>query len=190
MFTKRTLAPVLVLLISLGLFGNPNPESSLGVLRCELQFAEGDSLNTSSWSHFHFLLLSDKDGLQVFKDTNMWGYFARSFTLELESKKYEITRRERVWDKNWPAPITINRGEVLVTDVFLCDGSWRVSPKLPMNSQYVRIAGRYALRPEDDPHKESLMAPIEDLWHGRITSAPIELDLTEGCILRLNSDKN
>lgn len=190
MFTKRALAPVLVVLISIALFGYPKPDSDLNGLRCELQFADGDSLGTSSWSHFHFLLLSDKDDLQVFKDTNMWGYFARSFTLRAESKQYEITRRERGWDKNYPEPVTINRGDVLVTNISLCDGSWRVSPALPAKSQYVQIAGRYSLHRENDPPKDSVMMPNDNLWHGAITSAPLELELTKGCILRLNSDNN
>ena len=156
-------------------------------LRCELQLSRGDTLSDSQ-SHFHFLLLSERDGLKVYDEWNMWGYFARTFNLTVGgTKNYQVTRRDRVWNSNFPKSVKIDRGEVLVTDIYLCDGTWHISPKLPVRGVYVSVIGRYTLKPRTAADPSSY--PLEDVWVGTINSPPVELYLGKGCILRLNSDR-
>ena len=156
-------------------------------LRCELQLNH-EVLTTHPGNHLHFLLLSEQDGLKVYEDWNMWGYFARTFDLTVSgTKHYQVTRRDRVWDKNFPKTVTLNRGAVLVTDIYLCDGTWRISPKLPVQEVSVRMVGRYTLRPRTGISADPSWYPPEDVWVGTISSAPVELELSKGCVLRLNS---
>jgi hypothetical protein len=120
----------------------------------------------------------------------MWGYFSRTFDLTVSgTKNYQVTRRERGWDKNNPKAVTIHRGGVLVTDIYLCDGTWRVSPKLPVQEVSVRMAGRYTLRPRTGVSADPSFYPREDVWVGTINSAPVELYLSKECVLQLNSDR-
>jgi len=158
-------------------------------LHCELQL-NYEVLTTHPQSHLHFLLFSEQDGLKVYEDWNMWGYFARTFDLTVSgTKNYQVTRRERVWDKNYPKAVTINRGGVLVTDIYLCDGTWRVSPKLPVQEVSVRMVGRYTLRPRTGVSADPSWYLLEDVWIGTINSAPVELSLSKECVLQLNSDR-
>jgi hypothetical protein len=159
-------------------------------LRCELQLSRGDTLTTDSQSHFHFLLFSERNGLKVYDEWNMWGYFARTFDLTVAgTKNYQVTRRDRIWDKYFPKSVTIDRGEVLATDIYLCDGSWSVSPKLPVQTVSVNMIGRYTLRPRTGPAASSSFFPLEDIWIGTINSPPVELNLSKGCVLRLDSER-
>lgn len=159
-------------------------------LRCELQL-DHEVLTTHPQNHLHFLLLSERDGLKVYDQWNMWGYFARTFDLTVAgTRNYQVTRRDRVWDSNFPKSVTIDRGEVLVTDIYLCDGTWGVSPKLPVQEVSARIVGHYTLRPRTGPAASPSFYPLEDVWIGTINSPPIErLYLSKGCVIRLNSDR-
>ncbi len=156
-------------------------------LRCELRL-NNEVLTTHPRSHLHFLLFSDRDGMKVYDEWNSWGYFARMFDLAVSgSNNYQVTRRERAWDSNFPKSVTINRGDVLITDIYLCDGTWRVSPKLPVKEVSGRMVGHYTLKPRTGPGAS--FYPIEDVWVGTISSAPVELYLSKECILRLNADR-
>lgn len=158
-------------------------------LRCELQLSK-EVLTTHAQSHLHFLLFSERDGLKVYDEWNSWGYFARTFDVSVsETQNYQLTRRDRTWDSNFPKSVTIDRGLVLVTDIYLCDGTWRVSPKLPVQEVSVRMVGRYTLRPRTGPSALPSFYPVEDVWVGTINSAPVELSMSKGCVLRLNSDR-
>jgi hypothetical protein len=158
-------------------------------LRCELQHqAEfADTLSARPWSHFHFILFSGRDGLRVFADWNSWGYFARSFTLtDSHSNQFHVAARNHIWDRNYPGTDTINRGEVLVTDVDLCDRTWQVTPKLPLKENDWTVVGHYALQLETDPlYLRNFHT--DEVWHGTIDSPPVQFFLTKECILRLNS---
>jgi hypothetical protein len=162
-------------------------------LRCELQHQQSettDMLFALPWSHMHFILFSGRDGLRAFEDWNSWGYFARSFTLtDSNSTKYEVTARDRVWDRNFPSTFTINRGEVLVTDIYLCGSTWKVSPKLPLRETTWTITGHFTQKQDTAPWAVQYNSTNE-VWHGTIDSPPIQLILTKGCVLRLNSEKN
>jgi hypothetical protein len=158
-------------------------------LRCELRLNH-EVLTTDSQSHLHFLLFSERDGLKVYDEWNMWGYFTRTFDLAVSgTKNYQVTRRDRVWDKNFPKSVTIDRGGVLITDVYLCDGTWRVSPKLPVQEVSARMVGHYTLKPRTGPGADASFYPLEDVWVGQISSAPVELYLSKACVLRLNADR-
>ena len=163
--------------------------SLLDPLRCELQATNADTLSVKPWSHINFILLSGHDGLRVFTDWNSWGYFARSFTLtDSDSNKHLVTARDHLWDKNYPATVTIDRGEVLVTDVYLCDGSWQVSPKLPLKENYWTVTGHFAQHQETDPLFVRNFK-TDKVWQGAIDSPPVQLVLTKDCVRRLNAEK-
>jgi hypothetical protein len=120
-------------------------------LRCELQTSDtpwGKVLDPKLWNHLHFILFSSQDGLRVLSEWNEWGFFARTFTLtDSNSKQYTVTSRDHHnWDGNYPGTVTINSGEVLVSDVYLCDGSWKVSPKLPFEEIHWPVTGHYTLK--------------------------------------------
>ena len=158
-------------------------------LRCELRLNQ-EVLTTHSQDHLHFLLFSEQDGLKVYDEWNLWGYFARTFDLTVSgTKNYQVTRRDRVWDKNFPKSVSIDRGGVLVTDIDLCDGTWRVSPKMPVQEVSVRMVGHYTLKPRTGPGADASFYPLEDVWVGTISSAPVELYLSKECVLRLNADR-
>lgn len=169
--------------------GAQTADRSAADLRCELQL-DHELLTTRPQNHLHFLLLSQRDGLRVYDQWNMWGYFARAFDLTVAgTKTYHVTRRDRVWDRNFPKSVTVDRGEVLVTDVYLCDGTWRVSPKLPVQEISARAIGSYTLKPRTDAAADSSFYPLEDIWIGTIRSAPLELSLSKECVVRLNADR-
>jgi TonB family protein len=159
-------------------------------LRCELQRDNADTLSTKPWSHLHFILSSARDGLRIYADWNSWGKFARSFTLtDTRSNKYQVTARHpSFWDKNFPGSVKIDHGEVLVTDVYLCDGTWQVSPKLPLEEIYWTVTGHYTLQQETAALYVREFQ-TDEVWHGTIDSAPLELVLTKDCVLVLNSGK-
>ncbi len=99
------------------------------------------------------------------------------------SKTYEITRRERDWDKNFPSTDTLNKGDFLITDVYLCDGTWRVSPKLPTGKNLtLQLAGRFTMQADKTE-------PISDLWTGEVESAPVEAYVDKGCVDVLNAQR-
>jgi hypothetical protein len=99
------------------------------------------------------------------------------------SKTYEISRRESEWDRNFPSTDTLNKGDFLITDVYLCDRTWRVSPKLPIGQTLtLRLTGRFIMQADK---KE----PIRDLWTGRIESAPVEVNVDKRCVDVLNAER-
>src|SRR5215470_4525712 len=72
------------------------PSAPAAGLRCELQLGREDALTADSQSHFHFLLFSERNGLKVYDEWNMWGYFARTFDLTVAgTNNYQVTRRDR-----------------------------------------------------------------------------------------------
>ena len=109
--------------------------------------------------HLHFVLFSNQTGLKVYEDWNSWGCFAPSFKAhDGNCRTYDITRRERDWDKNFPSTAILKKGDFLITDVYLCDGTWRVSPLLPTGETLtLQVLGRFGM-------KADKRRPISDLW--------------------------
>jgi hypothetical protein len=182
---KRAPMPLALLLLA-AIAAIAQASGQLPELRCELRSSEHDGVYFSpDWpNHLHFLLFSNRSGLKVYQDWNSWGYYARTFKVKDEhSKTYEIARRERGWDKNFPSTDTLNKRDFLITDVYLCDGTWRVSPKLPTGGKLtVQFVGRFVM--QADKRK-----PISDLWTGQIESAPVEAYIDKRCIDVLNAER-
>jgi len=133
--------------------------------------------------HLHFILFSNQAGLKVYEDWNSWGYFAPSFKAEDDNcRAYDITRRERDWDKNFPSTATLNKGDFLIIDTYLCDETWRSSPKLPTaKTLTLQILGRFVM-------KADKKRPISGLWTGQAESAPLEIYLDKQCLDVLNAE--
>lgn len=151
-------------------------------LRCELRANDHGGIRFSTdRSHLHFILFSDVAGLKVYEEWNSWGYYARSFlATDPESKTYRIARREGGWDKNFPSMNTLNKGEFLITDVYLCDGTWRVSPKLAAGPATLRLVGQFQIQASEDTTNAGV-------WTGQIDSSPVEVSLEKQCVMRLNA---
>jgi hypothetical protein len=78
---------------------------------------------------------------------------------------------------------TLNNGQFLVTDIYLCDGTWRVSPRMTISSgQKLTVVGRFKQEATDSDSRL-----FGNPWIGRIESAPVELTLGQRCITSLNS---
>jgi hypothetical protein len=161
-----------------------------GDLICTLQsnsYPYSD-LTTDRRSHLHFTLLSNRDGINAYEDWNSWGYFTRSFTAtDSQSRYLEITRRPALgWDRNFPSVTTLNKGQFLITDIYLCDGSWRVSPRMALSSgQKLMIAGRFKQEREEGDEQFQIFGKP---WIGSIESSPVEVALSKGCIASLDSN--
>jgi hypothetical protein len=156
-----------------------------GDLLCILQFNSYpySDVTTDLRSHLHFVLLSKRAGIDIYEDWNSWGYSTRSFSAtDSQSRHFEITRRLPLgWDRNFPSVTTLSDGQFLITDIYLCDGSWRVSPRMATPSgQKLTVVGRFKQERDDG-------FQLGNPWIGNIESAPVELNLSEGCITSLNS---
>jgi hypothetical protein len=132
----------------------------------------------------HFLLFWGEKGVKVYQDWNSWGYYARSLVgTDASSPTYELARRETGFTKNYPSTDALNPGEFLITDVYPCDGSWYVSPKLPSGQDAtLRLAGSFRIPADQDAGKHAV-------WTGDIQSAPIEVYLDKNCVGALNAKR-
>ena len=152
-------------------------------LRCELRGNENAtdiSFSAQRPEHLHFILFSHEDGLKVYAEWNSWGYAARSFTAtDAQSKAYNISRRARGWSRNAPTTQTIAKGDFLMTDIYLCDGTWRVEPKLPAGPVKLKVIGHFQNSPGADAKRAGV-------WTGEIQSPPVEVSLEKECVERLN----
>jgi hypothetical protein len=139
-------------------------------LRVELRPSEDGVLlfSPAIRHHLHFLLFSNQPGLKVYEDWNSWGYFAPSFKAQDGNcRTYDITRRERDWDKNYPSTATLNKGDFLIIDAYLCDETWRASPKLPTaKTLTLQVLGRFVM-------KADKRQSISGLWTGGAGVPPI-----------------
>ena len=153
-----------------------------GELRANFDDDSDIFLSANSSAHLHFILFSNADGLKVYQNWNQWGLYSRSvLALDENAKRYEITMPVvQHWTRNFPSTDTINKGDVLVTDVNLC--SWHVSPKLPTSAQGIklRLTGRFAI--------QNTPANRNTVWTGHIETPPIQVTFDAACVAALNAD--
>ncbi len=152
-------------------------------LRCELRSEKDQLFSPASPYHLHFLLFWQTSGVNVYEDWNSWGYGARWFVAkDAKGRAYKVVRRRRVFIKNYPSTVALNAGDFLITDVFLCDGSWFVTPKLPSDQRAtLSLSGRLTIRPREDPVEHKV-------WTGDVQSdVPIDIYLDEDCVRALNA---
>ena len=95
---------------------------------------------------------------------------------------YELARRRRVFIKNYPSTVSLSTGDFLITDVYLCDGSWFALPTLPSEQTVtLSLTGRFRIPPHED-------AVEHGAWTGEVQSAvPIDVYLGEDCVRALNA---
>jgi hypothetical protein len=85
--------------------------------------------------------------------------------------------------------VEINRGKSLVTNVDICDGSWEITPKLPLAETHWNAVGHYSLKQDPEADRIDMgMFHLDEVWYGAIDSLPIQLILTKGCAVRLNAE--
>jgi hypothetical protein len=161
------------------------PEELVSPLRCELRAPQlGGWWSLTSRHHLHFLLFWHKSGLKVYQGWNSWGYYARSFVgTDAGGRKHELAARPTEFTKNAPATLALDAGDFLITDVYLCDGSWSVTPKLPTGQPAtLSLTGRFRISPDRD-------AVAHGVWTGEIQSAaPIDVYLGRDCVRALNAE--
>ena len=141
-------------------------------------------LSPTRRGHLHFLLFSKTERANVYQDWNSWGYYSRTLAAkDAEGMKYEITRRPRRWFMNSPSVDIINRGDVLITDVYPCDGSWRVSPILPpLHTVRVQLTGKFV----NSDSSSSMLHPLH-VWVGSLETEPLVAVFDAPCITALNA---
>lgn len=164
-----------------------NEKRFVNDLRVELSAGSYDDdsrplLTPNSGAHLHFILFSNRDGLKVYERWNLWGYFLRSFSAEdANGKKFEITvRGGEHWTRNFPSTHTIDKGDVLVTNEYIC--GMRVSPMLPESPKGIvlRLTGRFAI--QDTPANRAAV------WTGNVETPSIEVMLDKACVAALNTE--
>jgi hypothetical protein len=180
-------AIVLTMVTSQSLQAKDVPMTKPG-LRCEVRGNDGFPMlfGEGAPNNIHFIVFSDQNDVKVFAESNSWGHEMRLFSATGKNNKlehYTIERRGRVWKKNLPGVHVLNKGEFLITDINLCDGSWLVTPKLPSNSAtMLMLTPRFQIDPVSDEIQKGV-------WSGRVEGLPREVSLDVSCVNRLNSDQ-
>jgi hypothetical protein len=134
-------------------------------------------------NEMHFVVFAQTKLVKVFQEWCSWGYYTRSFVAtegSAPSLQYTFTRGPQSWSKNFPATHEIKPGEFLVTNIDFCDGSWRVSPKLPKRDIVLELTGRLLI-PVDKESKEL------GVWTGEQKTNALEVIIREDCIDPLNT---
>ncbi len=168
-------------------FGAKNISMPSSALRCELRGNDNNRLHFGEGApnNMHFVLFSNQNGVRIYQESNSWGHGRRSFAAIARSDNvtaYKIERRERNWKKNSPELHTLNRGEFLITDINLCDGSWIVTPKLPTDHRVsLMITPKFQIDKVPDGLQETK-------WLGHIEGPAQEIELDKSCVDRLNGD--
>ena len=161
--------------------------------------AEIKSLNNGK---IQFVLKAGKKDVEVYQDWNSWGWFARSFTAtdKFDSKiKYELFRPRNVWAKNFPSTDKVKAGEVFVTDINLCDGTWSIEPRLKSGKDhYLLLCGHFDI--VEEKQKKKLTKEEEkfekfkndlygDSWTGHLDTNAVEIMIPNDCIASLDVQK-
>lgn len=133
----------------------------------------------------HFLLKIHKN-VRVFQEWCSWGYFNRwivAVEIGGAGKKYTFKRKPRGWTKNFPAYHELKKGEFLITDIDLCDGSWQVEPQLPSNKMFqLKLTGHYTVVPDKESRKYNV-------WTGELVTNSVVLTVYPECADKLNKKR-
>ncbi len=131
----------------------------------------------------HFLLTAKKGPVRVFQEWCSWGYFTRSFSawpLDEVDKKYVFKRSNRMaWTKNYPATHKLKKGEFLITDVDLCDGTWKAEPDLPEKDLELSVIGYLEIKPDKETRKQKVFT-------GKVKTKPIKIIMGKSCAAIIN----
>lgn len=134
-------------------------------------------------NEIHFLLTAEKGPVRVFQEWCSWGYFTRSFSawaLDAVDKKYVFKRSNRMaWTKNYPATHNLKKGEFLITNVDLCDGTWTVEPDLPEKDLELSMIGHFEIKPDEETRKQKVFT-------GKLKTKPIKIVMGKSCAAIIN----
>lgn len=126
------------------------------------------SISLDDAAHFH-VVLTNRSGsaLNVWKDSNSWGYSALRLEVTDETgSTLVLHKKERSWRKNTPSFWAVADGESLVYDVFLAAGEWDgVSEK--MRGRTIKMRAVLEI-PEDEKTREF------DVWTGQVASPLVQ----------------
>ncbi len=149
--------------------------------RVQIRGNENSSIifGNSMHNNFHFILRTEGKNLRVFYEWNSWGWYARSFSAvdRYDPKKtYKILRRSGTWDKNAPAFHEIKPGDMLVTDINLIDGTWKIEPPLEKEAAHrLMVTGHFSVKESTDSKKLKV-------WTGELSSEAEEIVLQKECV--------
>jgi hypothetical protein len=134
-------------------------------------------------NEIHFLLTAKKGPMRVFQEWCSWGYFTRWFTareVEAVDKQYVFRRsRRKVWTKNYPATHLIKKGQFLITNVDLCDGTWTVEPDLPEKDLELSLTGYLEIEPDEETRRQKVFT-------GKLKTRPIVIIMGKSCAAVIN----
>jgi hypothetical protein len=88
--------------------------------------------------------------------------------------------QQKIWTKNYPATHQIKKGEFLITNIDLCDGTWTVEPDIPEKDLELRLTGYLEIKPDEETRKQKV-------WTGKLSTRPIEIIMGKTCAARLNA---
>ena len=89
----------------------------------------------SSKSKIFFVLTATGSSIKIEQAWNSTGYYQRSFmATDANGHSYTIQRTGGIWGMNFAATFTLLPGDVRVTEISLCDGTWLATPKFPAAS--------------------------------------------------------
>jgi len=106
--------------------------------------------------------------LNIWKDSNSWGYAMLSFVMtNKQGEIYTIRRKERAWRKNYPSVNSIKPGKSLIWSVSLGGSNWD-------GLQDIRRQGTYEIMavisiPADEKTGEF------HVWTGKLNSNSINI---------------
>ena|SRR5579871_5093064 len=115
---------------------------------------------------------SDKP-VTVWNEWCSWGYFALSFeAITPDGKRYDIKKKDRGWDANFPDPFVIQPGEYFVMPVRLSE-EWQ---GFPNKQQKLKLRAHYKIIADEITHKSG---PGSDVRDGEFMSDWIELTISD-----------
>jgi len=169
---KLLLVVVCLLPICMAAGGFPTQDDSnatLGVRIVPTSFTDKGTRNITlidSSQHFSVVLTNiGKDTIRLWRESCSWGYFNLSFEVQYPGgKQVLVTRKQRVWEKNYPDWMIIPPGDHLVIEVTFDPNIWQNSP-LPAPGQQQTVSLRAVYESAD-----SKEAKANKVWSGRAVS--------------------
>jgi len=116
--------------------------------------------------HFSVILTNvGKSPVRLWKDWCSWGYFNLSFEMtDQNGRRVIVSRKMKVWEKNFPAWTTVAAGDQMVIDVTFDPAIWRNPPALEgAKERTISLRAIYESTAGKDANEHQI-------WTGKIAS--------------------